>query len=120
MPPPGYLQRNKFGANAQPFYVIIDSKGKPLAGSYSYDENITHYMDFIETGLKNFKKKPYGQATGLTGKKEYMQMLRGKRFPAQHFIFSSMPSCRRNSNRNNNTEKLPPNSCRHGQKHLSL
>ena len=51
-----YLQRNKFGANAQPFYVIIDAKGKPLAGSYSYDENITHYMDFIETGLKNFKK----------------------------------------------------------------
>lgn len=51
-----YLQRNKFGANAQPFYVIIDSKGKPLAGSYSYDENISKYMDFLNKGLSNFNK----------------------------------------------------------------
>ena len=32
-----YLQRVKFGANTQPFYVLIDNKGKPLAGSRSYD-----------------------------------------------------------------------------------
>ena len=51
-----YLQRNKFGANAQPFYVIIDSKGKPLAGSYSYDENISKYTEFLDKGLKNYKK----------------------------------------------------------------
>ena len=51
-----YLQRNKFGANAQPFYVIIDAKGKPLAGSYSYDEDITKYMDFMNKGLENFGK----------------------------------------------------------------
>ena len=51
-----YLQRNKFGANAQPFYVIIDSNGKPLAGSYSYDENISKYTEFLDKGLKNYKK----------------------------------------------------------------
>lgn len=51
-----YLQRNKFGANAQPFYVIIDAKGQPLAGSYSYDENISHYMEFMNKGLSNYKK----------------------------------------------------------------
>ena len=51
-----YLQRNKFGANAQPFYVIIDSNGKPLAGSYSYDENISKYTEFLDRGLKNYKK----------------------------------------------------------------
>ena len=51
-----YLQRNKFGANAQPFYVILDNKGMPVAGSYSYDENIGHYTDFLNTGLKNYKK----------------------------------------------------------------
>lgn len=51
-----YLQRSKFGANAQPFYVILDNKGMPLAGSYSYDENISHYTDFLNTGLKNYKK----------------------------------------------------------------
>ena len=51
-----YLQRNKFGANAQPFYVIIDSNGNPLAGSYSYDENISKYTEFLDKGLKNYKK----------------------------------------------------------------
>lgn len=35
-----YLQRVKFGANAQPFYVLIDNEGKPLNKSYSYDEDI--------------------------------------------------------------------------------
>ncbi len=52
-----YLQRSKFGANAQPFYVAIDNAGKPLARSYSYDEDIAHYMDFLNQGLDNFKKK---------------------------------------------------------------
>lgn len=51
-----YLQRSKFGANAQPFYVIIDNNGNPLAGSYSYDENTGHYMDFLNKGLDNYKK----------------------------------------------------------------
>ena len=51
-----YLQRTKFGANAQPFYVLIDNEGKPLNKSYSYDEDIQKYIDFLETGLKNYKK----------------------------------------------------------------
>lgn len=51
-----YLQRSKFGANAQPFYVILDNKGMPLAGSYSYDENISRYLEFLNKGLDNFGK----------------------------------------------------------------
>ena len=51
-----YLQRVKFGANAQPFYVLIDNDGNPLNKSYSYDEDINKYVDFLETGLKNYKK----------------------------------------------------------------
>lgn len=51
-----YLQRSKFGANAQPFYVILDNEGKPLAGSYSYDEDIEHYTDFLNKGLQNYGK----------------------------------------------------------------
>ena len=51
-----YLQRSKFGANAQPFYVLIDNEGKPLNKSYSYDEDIKLYIDFLETGLKNYNK----------------------------------------------------------------
>lgn len=51
-----YLQRSKFGANAQPFYVLVDNDGMPLNKSYSYDEDINLYIDFLETGLRNYKK----------------------------------------------------------------
>ena len=52
-----YLQRVKFGANAQPFYVLIDNEGKPLNKSYSYDEDIPKYIEFLQTGLENYKKE---------------------------------------------------------------
>ena len=51
-----YLQRVKFGANAQPFYVLIDNEGNPLNKSYSFDEDVNKYVDFLETGLNNYKK----------------------------------------------------------------
>ena len=51
-----YLQRYKFGANAQPFYVPVDNEGAPLAGSYSYNEDIQAYIDFLKQGLSNYKK----------------------------------------------------------------
>ena len=51
-----YLQRVKFGANAQPFYVLIDNEGRPLNKSYSYDEDIPKYIEFLQTGLENYKK----------------------------------------------------------------
>ena len=51
-----YLQRSKFGANAQPFYVALDNEGHVLGGSYSYDENISKYMDFLNQGIENFRK----------------------------------------------------------------
>ena len=50
-----YLQRVKFGANAQPFYVLLDNDGHPLAGSRAYDEDIQAYIDFLNQGLKNYK-----------------------------------------------------------------
>lgn len=51
-----YLQRVKFGANAQPFYVLINNEGKPLNKSYSYNEDIPKYIEFLQTGLENYKK----------------------------------------------------------------
>ncbi len=51
-----YLQRHKFGAQSQPYYVILDHSGKPVAPSHAFDENITNYVNFLETGLRNFKK----------------------------------------------------------------
>ena len=52
-----YLQRVKFGANAQPFYVLIDNDGKPLNKSYSYDEDVDKYVDFLQQGLQNYEKR---------------------------------------------------------------
>lgn len=46
-----YLQRVKFGANAQPFYVLLNEEGHPLAGSRSYDEDIQGYIEFLNKGL---------------------------------------------------------------------
>ena len=52
-----YLQRVKFGANAQPFYVLLDNQGKPLNKSYAYDEDSPKYIEFLQTGLENYKKE---------------------------------------------------------------
>ncbi len=52
-----YLQRTKFGANAQPFYVLIDHHGKPLAPSRSYDEDIPAYLDFLQQGLARYRQE---------------------------------------------------------------
>ena len=52
-----YLQSHKFGANAQPFYVMVDpATGKPLAGSRAYDEDIKAYVDFLNKGLERYRK----------------------------------------------------------------
>ena len=48
-----YLQRHKFGKNAQPFYVLLDNDGMPLAPSYAYDKNIEKYILFLQKGLMN-------------------------------------------------------------------
>lgn len=52
-----YLQRSKFGANAQPFYVTLDGNGKPLGPSYAFNEDVSLYIQFLENGLKQFKSK---------------------------------------------------------------
>ena len=53
-----YLQSHKFGANAQPFYVLLDPvTAKPLAGSRAYDEDINKYIEFLNQGLRTFKNK---------------------------------------------------------------
>ena len=50
-----YLQRVKFGANAQPFYVLLDNDGRPLNGSRAYDEDIKAYLEFLNSGLEHYQ-----------------------------------------------------------------
>ena len=52
-----YLQRSKFGANAQPFYVLLDNEGNVLNKSFAFSENARDFTSFLETGLKNFNAK---------------------------------------------------------------
>lgn len=52
-----YLQRSKFGSNAQPFYVIVDQNGRPLAPSYAYKEDVQAYKNFLDQGRDNFYKQ---------------------------------------------------------------
>lgn len=51
-----YLQRSKFGANAQPYHVILDNNGKPLAPSFVYKEDVPGYKKFLKMGVDNYKK----------------------------------------------------------------
>lgn len=51
-----YLQRYKFGFNAQPFYVTLDHEGKPLSRSFVYKEDVADYMDFLNTAITNYRK----------------------------------------------------------------
>ena len=52
-----YLQRSKFGAQTQPFYVLLNQKGMPLGRSYSYDEDVDKYVDFLQKGLEQFRRQ---------------------------------------------------------------
>lgn len=52
-----YLQRSKFGANTQPFYVALDNEGKPLTAATSYDEHIHEYVDFLDKALKIYSER---------------------------------------------------------------
>ena len=42
-----YLQRKRFGANVQPFYVICSPDGEPLAPPYSYDTDVDKFLKFL-------------------------------------------------------------------------
>ena len=42
------LQRSRFGTNAQPYYVILDSEGKQLAPGRGYDEDVAAFVKFLK------------------------------------------------------------------------
>lgn len=52
-----YFQRHKFGVNSQPYYVLLNDEGMPIGPSYAFNENVKAYINFLNTGLLNFKKQ---------------------------------------------------------------
>jgi len=52
-----YLQRYKFHANAQPYYVILDNEGNLLSGPFSYEEDIPGFKAFLQKGINRYQNK---------------------------------------------------------------
>ncbi|MCQ2292460.1 MAG: thioredoxin family protein [Bacteroidaceae bacterium] len=50
-----YLQRMKFGCNAQPYYFILDNDGHVIAPPRSYNEDVPAYTQWLKEGLVTYK-----------------------------------------------------------------
>ncbi len=57
-----YLQRSKFGANAQPFYIPLDHNGVPVGPSYQHDLDVEKYRTYLTDALKEFKERMNGKS----------------------------------------------------------
>ena len=51
-----YLQRHKFGANSQPYYVVLNADGNLMSGPFAYKESVDEFMQFLDRGISNYKK----------------------------------------------------------------
>lgn len=49
-----YLQRHKFAANSQPYYIVLDNSGEALTEPAYYDENMGKFVEWLDTGIKNY------------------------------------------------------------------
>lgn len=47
------LQQTKYGANAQPYYIIADATGEPLAPPRSYNEDVEMFRQFLSIPFNN-------------------------------------------------------------------
>lgn len=52
-----YLQRHKFGINSQPYYVLLDNSGRPLAPARAYDENVDAFIDWLNLGAEVYQSR---------------------------------------------------------------
>lgn len=53
-----YLQRHKFSANSQPYYIILNHSGEAMNAPYFYDENVGKFVGWLEGGMKNYSENP--------------------------------------------------------------
>ncbi len=49
------FQIDKFGVNAQPFYVLMNADGEVLTDPRAYDLDVDAFVKFLDEGKKNFK-----------------------------------------------------------------
>ena len=53
-----YLQRHKFSANSQPYYVVLNRSGEAMTPPCFYDENVDKFVGWLEEGMKNYNENP--------------------------------------------------------------
>ncbi len=51
------IQREKFGTNSQPYYVILDETGKLLVSPRAYNLDINEFVKFLDAGVEAYKKE---------------------------------------------------------------
>ncbi len=51
------FQISRFNVNAQPYYVLLDSKGNTLVPPKAYDLNVENFLSFLDSGLTEFKTR---------------------------------------------------------------
>ncbi|ALO16851.1 Thiol:disulfide interchange protein DsbD precursor [Salinivirga cyanobacteriivorans] len=51
------FQISRFNVNAQPYYVLLDHDEEMLTEPRAYNLDVEAFIDFLETGIKNFKSK---------------------------------------------------------------
>lgn len=49
-----YLQRHKFGANSQPYYIVLDNNGNALTQPAYYDEDVAKFAKWLDLGIKKY------------------------------------------------------------------
>lgn len=52
-----YLQRHKFAANSQPYYIVLDNNGEPMTPATYYDEDVAKFTKWLDLGVDNYNKK---------------------------------------------------------------
>lgn len=51
------FQITKFNINAQPYYCLLDHDGELLTKPKAYDLNIDAFVEFLDKGVEEFKKR---------------------------------------------------------------
>jgi len=50
------FQARRFGINSQPYYVLLDHQERPLAPPYSYNTNVSQFIEFLDAGISAFRQ----------------------------------------------------------------
>ncbi len=51
-----FLQSYKFGANSQPYYIVLDNEGQPLTDPVYYDNDVEKFVLWLDNGLVRYNE----------------------------------------------------------------